>query len=82
MSILSRLLKVQLARRYRAEFKMSLYLYALALCVSVWLLFKWQNTYWLRRGVRGPAGIPLFGNMYRFFMKRKHFGEIYDEMYQ
>lgn len=61
---------------------MSVYLYLTAILVAVWLLFKWTSSYWLRLGCRGPAGIPLFGSMYQYFMMRKHFGVIYDEIYK
>lgn len=61
---------------------MSICLFVLALVAALWLFFKWQTTFWLRRGVRGPSGRPLFGNMYEYFMMRRHFGELYDDMYK
>lgn len=38
--------------------------------------------YWSRRGIEGPRPIPLFGNLFSFVTGRKHFSEIYTEIYK
>lgn len=52
----------------------------LILAVSVY--FKWGLTHWSRRNVKGPGGIPFFGNMLQSFLMKKHFGEIYHDIYK
>ncbi|XP_054730165.1 probable cytochrome P450 308a1 [Anastrepha obliqua] len=52
---------------------------ALTLLLSAHLL--WKCSYWQRQGVRGPRGLPIFGNMCEFFLGRKHYGDVYKNIY-
>lgn len=46
------------------------------------LYFKYQYSYWFRNGIEGPSAVPIFGNLYEYILtKKKHFGEIYKEIY-
>ena len=38
--------------------------------------------YWKKRGVEGPAPVPLFGNLFEYITGKKHFGEVYGEIYR
>lgn len=42
----------------------------------------WHQTYWRRRHVKGPRPKPIVGNMLPYVLQRKHFGEIYDDLYR
>lgn len=57
----------------------------LVLSLTVILLFSlhllWKCSYWLRYGVRGPHGLPILGNMREFFLGRKHYGDVYKNIY-
>jgi hypothetical protein len=47
------------------------------------LYFKYKCSYWTRMGVVGPAPFPLFGNIFDYVVtKKKHFGEIFAEIYE
>lgn len=54
---------------------------AAVLAILCFVYLKWQATYWSRQNIVGPKPIPIFGNMFRYFAMKKHFGEIYDEIY-
>lgn len=58
----------------------------LVLSLTVILLFSlhllWKCSYWLRYGVRGPHGLPILGNMREFFLGRKHYGDVYKNIYE
>lgn len=45
-------------------------------------MVKSHFNYWKNAQVDGPKPMVIFGNMFQFFMAKKHFGEIYDEMYK
>lgn len=52
---------------------------ALAICVY----FKYKYSFWARKKIDGPAPYPIFGNLFDFVItKKKHFGEIYREIYE
>ncbi|CAO1429334.1 unnamed protein product [Diamesa serratosioi] len=54
---------------------------ALAVMV-ICLYFKYVCSYWTRRKIDGPSPLPIFGNLFEFIItKKKHFGEIYEEIY-
>ncbi|XP_050331233.1 probable cytochrome P450 308a1 isoform X2 [Bactrocera neohumeralis] len=57
----------------------------LVLILTVILLFSihllWKCSYWLRHGVRGPCSLPILGNMADFFLGRKHYGDVYKNLY-
>lgn len=59
-----------------------LYIVGFVAFVTFLLYSKWIFSYWTRRGVAGPAPIPIFGNMIEYFKMKKHFGEVYNEIYQ
>lgn len=42
----------------------------------------WQSSHWWRRGVAGPCGRPLVGNMLQFALGLRSYGDIYAELYQ
>ncbi|XP_070508374.1 cytochrome P450 6k1-like [Chironomus tepperi] len=46
------------------------------------LYFKYQFSFWTRHNIEGPPPVPIFGNLHEFILtKKKHFGEIYNEIY-
>ncbi|XP_035794485.1 probable cytochrome P450 308a1 [Anopheles albimanus] len=58
-------------------------LYVALTVLAVCLYFKWACSYWHRVGnVAGPKPLPLFGNLLEQLTGRKHFGEIFEEMYR
>ncbi|XP_052872306.1 probable cytochrome P450 308a1 [Anopheles cruzii] len=51
--------------------------------LAVCLYFKWSMSYWQRVGkVAGPKPLPIFGNQLEQLTGKKHFGEIFEEMYR
>ncbi|XP_058834358.1 probable cytochrome P450 308a1 [Topomyia yanbarensis] len=51
--------------------------------LTICLFFKWSCSYWRRVGnIDGPQPLPLFGNSFEQVIGRKHFGEIYEEVYR
>lgn len=42
----------------------------------------WKYTYWFRKGVKGPLGFPIVGNMLSYLMARKHYGDVYEDIYK
>lgn len=59
-----------------------LHLYAAIAIVGICLFFKWQLTFWSRQHVKGPTPIPIVGNMLQYLLKKKHYGEVYDQIYR
>lgn len=58
-------------------------MYLAVAVLVVCLYFKYKCSYWARRKVDGPAPLPIFGNLFDFVVtKKKHFGEIYQEIYK
>lgn len=55
-------------------------LLALALLIVCIYAF-WTSTFWRRWNIKGPCGFPLFGNMLQFCLGRKHYGEVYQDIY-
>jgi hypothetical protein len=56
--------------------------FALAV-LAICLYFKYACSYWARRKIDGPAPLPIFGNIFEYVItKKKHFGEIYREIYE
>ncbi|KAM7348482.1 cytochrome P450 308a1 isoform 2-T2 [Cochliomyia hominivorax] len=41
----------------------------------------WKCTYWQRNGVKGPWTLPVVGNMLEYLMARKHYGDVYQDIY-
>jgi hypothetical protein len=58
--------------------QMVIALAVLAIC----LYFKYACSFWARRKIDGPAPLPIFGNLFEFVFRKKHFGEIYREIYE
>lgn len=56
----------------------------LGICLPALLLIGYllQYGYWRRRGVDGPVPVPLFGNLLDYVLGRKHYGEVYGEIYR
>lgn len=46
------------------------------------IYLRWNGTYWKRRGVVGPNPLPIVGNMLDYIREKKHYGEVYDEIYR
>lgn len=46
-----------------------------------YLLISHLN-YWKKQNVVGPKPLPFFGNMLEYFLAKKHYGEIYAEIYK
>ncbi|KAG5667101.1 hypothetical protein PVAND_015100 [Polypedilum vanderplanki] len=56
--------------------------YIAAIILLLCLYFKYKLSYWFRKEIEGPSPIPLFGNLFDFVVtKKKHFGEIYKDIY-
>ncbi|XP_017488134.1 PREDICTED: probable cytochrome P450 308a1 isoform X2 [Rhagoletis zephyria] len=55
------------------------------LCLTLTMLLcahlLWKCSYWQRHGVRGPRGLPILGNMWEFFLGRRHYGDVYKNIY-
>ncbi|XP_034490351.1 probable cytochrome P450 308a1 [Drosophila innubila] len=47
--------------------------------LSFWL--AWQGSFWWRKGVVGPYGWPLVGNMLQFALGLRSYGDVYSRMY-
>ncbi|XP_017042172.1 probable cytochrome P450 308a1 [Drosophila ficusphila] len=45
-------------------------------------LFYWHGNHWRRRGLKGPFGWPLVGNMVNFALARRSYGEVYEKIYR
>lgn len=52
-------------------------IFVVLLCVYI----RWNGTYWKRRNVAGPTPWPVAGNMMDYLRERKHYGEVYDDIY-
>ncbi|GAB0093201.1 Cytochrome P450 [Sergentomyia squamirostris] len=50
----------------------------LAICIY----FKYTLSYWKRKQVEAPPPLPIVGNMGEMILQKKHYGEIYNEIYQ
>lgn len=50
--------------------------------LACYVLVKWVWSYWTRHGIDGPVPVPIFGNMFDFVRGKKHFGEVYGEIYR
>ena len=49
----------------------------------VCLYFKYKYSFWARRKIDGPPPLPIFGNFFDYVVtKKKHFSEIYQEIYK
>ncbi|XP_053684902.1 probable cytochrome P450 308a1 [Sabethes cyaneus] len=58
-------------------------LYVALAVLAVCVYYKWYCSYWRRTGnIDGPQPLPLFGNMFEQIVGRKHFGEIFEEIYR
>lgn len=68
--------------RSKTDKMILLYAVAFVAFVTFLLYSKWTFSYWSRRGIAGPTPIPIFGNMLEYFKMQKHFGEVYNEIYQ
>lgn len=42
----------------------------------------WNSTYWSRQGIKGPMGMPIFGNMFRYLIGKRHYGLVYENIYK
>ncbi|XP_055858740.1 probable cytochrome P450 308a1 [Episyrphus balteatus] len=51
----------------------------LFLIVFNWI---WNSTYWSRQGIKGPMGMPIFGNMFQYLIGRRQYGLIYEDIYK
>ncbi|CAD7077084.1 unnamed protein product [Hermetia illucens] len=43
--------------------------------------FYWSANYWARKGVKAPAPLPIVGNMLDYVRARKHYGQVYQDIY-
>ncbi|XP_055915777.1 probable cytochrome P450 308a1 [Eupeodes corollae] len=42
----------------------------------------WNSTYWSRQGIKGPIGIPIFGNMFKYLIGKRQYGLVYEDIYK
>uniref|UniRef100_A0A1B0GMN3 Uncharacterized protein n=1 Tax=Phlebotomus papatasi TaxID=29031 RepID=A0A1B0GMN3_PHLPP len=56
--------------------------YVILVILAIYLYFKWHLSFFVRRGIAGPKPLPFVGNLWDYVSYRKHFGQIYDQMYQ
>lgn len=61
-----------------------LLLWLLLTSVIVLLIAAYQHHYgyWKRRGIVGPRAVPFFGNLFEYVIARKHYGDIYGDIYK
>ncbi|XP_055623865.1 probable cytochrome P450 308a1 [Toxorhynchites rutilus septentrionalis] len=58
------------------------------LCIALSVLaaclyFKWSCSYWRRVGnIDGPQPLPFFGNVFEQLIAKKHYDDIYDDIYR
>ncbi|XP_055684667.1 cytochrome P450 6j1-like [Lutzomyia longipalpis] len=57
-------------------------LYLLLTVLAIYLYFKWHLSFFIRRGIAGPSPLPIVGNMWKYVTMQKHFGNVFDEIYQ
>jgi hypothetical protein len=58
-------------------------LYIALAVLAVCLFFKYQCSYWARKKIEGPSPLPIFGSLFEYVVtKKKHFGEIYKDIYE
>lgn len=58
-----------------------LVLLVLVLLLAIGSCFS-HYRYWRRRGVEGPTPLPFYGNLFEYVMGRKHYGDVYGEIYR
>lgn len=44
--------------------------------------YKSHYGYWAQRGIDGPTPLPFFGNLFEYVMGRRHYGDVYGEIYR
>lgn len=54
----------------------------MTLCLGIVTFFKWKYTYWQRKGVPFVKPIIPYGNMKEMLKVRKHFGEVFQKIYE
>ncbi|BFG01895.1 probable cytochrome P450 308a1 [Drosophila madeirensis] len=59
-----------------------LLLLVLLLALAIWWRVFWSNSHWRRRGICGPPGCPLLGNMAHFALGQRSYGEVYAQVYR
>ncbi|CAD7077070.1 unnamed protein product, partial [Hermetia illucens] len=45
------------------------------------IYYYWSSNYWARRGVKAPVPLPFVGNMLDYVLARKHYGQVYQDIY-
>ncbi|XP_017011801.2 probable cytochrome P450 308a1 [Drosophila takahashii] len=51
------------------------------LCLIALATLLWQGNHWRSRGLKGPFGWPLVGNMLDFALARRSYGQVYEQIY-
>ncbi|GAB0087201.1 Cytochrome P450 [Sergentomyia squamirostris] len=59
-----------------------LQIYIALILLAIYLYFRWHSSFFARQGIVGLRGFPIVGNMWKFVSMKKHFGEVYDEIYR
>uniref|UniRef100_A0A1B0D1R4 Uncharacterized protein n=2 Tax=Phlebotomus papatasi TaxID=29031 RepID=A0A1B0D1R4_PHLPP len=59
-----------------------LQLYIALAVVAICIYFKWTLSYWTRKKVEAPPPLPIVGNMGEMIIQKKHYGEVYNEIYR
>lgn len=60
---------------------MLLLLLFMILLLGISSCLAWQGSYWRRKGVAGPHGWPLVGNMLHFAIGLRSYGDVYTRIY-
>lgn len=55
---------------------------AITAALVIFYYVQKQLSYWSSLNVDGPTPLPFFGNMLPYFQMKKHFGEVYDDIYK
>uniref|UniRef100_A0A1L8E459 Putative cytochrome n=1 Tax=Nyssomyia neivai TaxID=330878 RepID=A0A1L8E459_9DIPT len=50
--------------------------------LGICLYFKWSLSFWKRKQVEAPPPLPVVGNMGEVIIQKKHYGEVYEEIYR
>ncbi|XP_055611068.1 probable cytochrome P450 308a1 [Uranotaenia lowii] len=51
--------------------------------LAICLFFKWSCSYWRRTAnIDGPQPLPIFGNFLEAIISKKHYGEIFEDIYR
>lgn len=58
-------------------------LYIALAILAICIYFKFKYSHWSRRNVKQVPPVPIFGNLFDYVVtKKRHFGEIWTEIYK